>query len=39
MMVGDEENLWFLDALERSISELILPEETWQEIKTVFFKI
>ena len=38
-MVGGEENLWFLDALKWSISELILPEKTWKEIKTVFFNI
>ena len=38
-MVGGKENLWFLDTLKDSISELVLPEETWKEIKTVFFNI
>ena len=38
-MVGGEENLWFLDALKGSISELILPEKTWKGIKTIFCKI
>ena len=36
-MVGSEENLWFLDALKRSISELTLPEKTWKGIKLFFF--
>ena len=38
-LVGAEENLWFLDALKSIISKLILPEKTYEEIKTVFFKI
>ena len=36
-MVGSEENLWFLDALKRSISELTLLEKTWKGIKLFFF--
>ena len=36
---GGEENLWFLYALKCPIQELILPEKTWEGIKTVFFKI
>ena len=35
-MVGGEENLLFQDTLKRSISELILPEKTLKEIKTLF---
>ena len=39
-MVCGEENLWFLDALKRAISELILPEKTWKGTKTVLsFKL
>ena len=38
-MVSGEENLWFIDALKRCISELMLPEKTWKGVKTVFFKI
>ena len=37
-MVAGEENLWFLAALKRSISELLLPEKIWKAIKAVFFK-
>ena len=36
---GDEENLWFQDALKHSILELILPEKTLKVIKSVLFKI
>ena len=35
IMVGGEENLWFQDALNHFVSELILPEKTWKGIKTV----
>ena len=38
-LVGGEENLWFLYALKCPIAGLILPEKTWEGIKTVFFKI
>ena len=38
-MFGGEEDLWFMETLKRSISKLILSEETWKGIKTVFFKI
>ena len=38
-MIGGEEYVWFLDALKHLISELILLEKTWKEIKTVFLKI
>ena len=38
-MFAGEENLWFLDALKCSISELIFFEKTWKGIKNVFFKI
>ena len=37
-MVGDEENLGFIDALKSSISVLILPEKTWKGMKTVFLE-
>ena len=38
-MVAGEENLWFLDTLKCSISELILPKKTWKGKKTAFLKI
>ena len=37
--VNGEENLWFLYALKCPIPDLILPEKTWEGIKTFFFKI
>ena len=37
-MVSGEENIWFLDTLKGSILELILPEKTLKEMKTVSFK-
>ena len=36
IMVGDEKNLWFLEALKRSISGLILPEKSLKWIKNSF---
>ena len=38
IMVGGKETLWFLDALKRSISELILPEKTLKEKKCFSLK-
>ena len=34
-MVAVKENLRFMDALKQSVSELILPEKTFEGIKTV----
>ena len=39
IVVDGEENLWFLKAPKRFISELVLAEKTLKQIKTVFFKI
>ena len=39
IMVGGEENLWNVDVLKSSISELILSDKTWKGMKTVFFRI
>ena len=39
IMVSRKKNLRFVDALKRSISELILPKKTWKGMKTIFFRI